>query len=203
MTAWQYLAGAGLAAALSPLHAHVAYAYDDPAATPDEPPALTAPDQPSAPAAPAACAPAPTPAPKPPAPPVAPPPPPGPPPAARPPDLAPVPAAPTVHHPGHGPAAPPPPPPPAAGALPAPAEPPAPAPDPAPPAEPPPPAATAPAPPAATAARTTAFRVRPYRSHAAAPREAGDLSTVMIMAVVTTPAVLAAAALRPRSKGRG
>ncbi|GGT12078.1 hypothetical protein [Streptomyces toxytricini] len=202
MTAWQYLAGAGLAAALSPLHAHVAYAYDDPAATPDEPPAPTAPEHPSAQAAPAACQPAPLPAPQPPAPPVAPPPPPGPPPAVRPPVLDPVPAAPTVHHPGHGPAATvpsAPPPPAAAKALPAPPEPPAPAPDPAP----PPPAATAPPPPTAVAAQTTAFRVRPYRSHAAPPREAGNLSTVMIMAVVTTPAVLAAAALRPRSKGRG
>ncbi|MEU2394890.1 hypothetical protein [Streptomyces sp. NPDC007369] len=92
--------------------------------------------------------------------------------------------------------------PPAAKALAAAAEPPAAAPDPA--AVAGPPAAAAGAPPAhgARAAQVSAFHVRPYRSQALARREPGGMSTVMIMAVVTTPAVLAAAALRPRSKSR-
>ncbi|MFK0252501.1 hypothetical protein [Streptomyces sp. NPDC090445] len=123
---------------------------------------------------------------------------------------------PTVHHPGVGPvqavAAPEPPVvvapagavagPPAAKAPAAAAEPPAAAPEPA--AAAGPPAAAAGAPPArgAGVARVTAFHVRPYRSRALDRREPGGLSTVMIMAVVTTPAVLAAAALRPRSKSR-
>lgn len=48
-----------------------------------------------------------------------------------------------------------------------------------------------------------AFHVRPYRSVALERRSPNGLSTMMLMVVVTTPAVLAAAALRPRSKGRG
>ncbi|MFH7600628.1 hypothetical protein WDV06_36870 [Streptomyces racemochromogenes] len=48
-----------------------------------------------------------------------------------------------------------------------------------------------------------AFHVRPYRSVALERRGPNGLSTMMLMVVVTTPAVLAAAALRPRSKGRG
>ncbi|MFD8982080.1 hypothetical protein ACFV0Q_19555, partial [Streptomyces sp. NPDC059564] len=66
-------------------------------------------------------------------------------------------------------------------------------------------AAAAPAPPAvrAAAARASAFHVRPYRSAALERRGPNGLSTMMLMVVVTTPAVLAAAALRPRSKSRG
>ncbi|MFD9481461.1 hypothetical protein ACFWBL_32645, partial [Streptomyces nojiriensis] len=65
--------------------------------------------------------------------------------------------------------------------------------------------ADAPAPPAAGAgaARVSAFHVRPYRSVALERRGPGGMSTVMLMVVVTTPAVLAAAALRPRSRSRG
>ncbi|MFD8410718.1 hypothetical protein ACFV2Q_02930 [Streptomyces sp. NPDC059650] len=111
---------------------------------------------------------------------------------------------PTVRHPGLGPL-------PAAGAsagspaakaLAAAAQPPAAAADPA--VAVGPAAGGAGAPPAlgAPAGRVSAFHVRPYRSQALARREPGGLSTVMLMAVVTTPAVLAAAALRPRSKSR-
>ncbi|MER6444563.1 hypothetical protein DEJ51_28035 [Streptomyces venezuelae] len=66
-------------------------------------------------------------------------------------------------------------------------------------------AAGAPAPPAAraAAARVSAFHVRPYRSVAVERRGPGGMSTLTLMVVVTTPAVLAAAALRPRSKSRG
>jgi hypothetical protein len=53
------------------------------------------------------------------------------------------------------------------------------------------------------AAPVSRFHVRPYRSVQLQRRVPGGLSTVMLMAVVTTPAVLAAATLRPRSKGRG
>ncbi|MFB0632848.1 hypothetical protein ACEPPI_36845, partial [Streptomyces sp. AB3(2024)] len=64
--------------------------------------------------------------------------------------------------------------------------------------------AAAPAPPAVRAAAPArAFHVRPYRSAALARRGPNGLSTMMLMVVVTTPAVLAAAALRPRSKSRG
>ncbi|MFB7264325.1 hypothetical protein ACFCXH_19575 [Streptomyces nojiriensis] len=65
--------------------------------------------------------------------------------------------------------------------------------------------ADAPAPPAAgaAAARVSAFHVRPYRSAALERRGPGGMSTVTLMVVVTTPAVLAAAALRPRSRSRG
>ncbi|MFE1871362.1 hypothetical protein ACFW9N_10725 [Streptomyces sp. NPDC059496] len=65
--------------------------------------------------------------------------------------------------------------------------------------------ADAPAPPAAraAAARVSAFHVRPYRSVALERRGPGGMSTMTLMVVVTTPAVLAAAALRPRSKSRG
>ncbi|MFD5881735.1 hypothetical protein ACFWHN_23920, partial [Streptomyces yangpuensis] len=55
----------------------------------------------------------------------------------------------------------------------------------------------------AAAAPVSAFRVRPYRAVAVERRGPGGMSTVMLMVVVTTPAVLAAAALRPRSKSRG
>ncbi|MFE9257034.1 hypothetical protein [Streptomyces sp. NPDC006879] len=43
------------------------------------------------------------------------------------------------------------------------------------------------------------FKVRPYRSVALRQRGPDGMSTVMLMAVVTTPAVLAAAVLRPRA----
>ncbi|MEU4357063.1 hypothetical protein [Streptomyces virginiae] len=198
MTAWQYFAGAGLVAALCPLHGHVAVAADGhgrgarvdlcvPAGQPKRPHV---------------------------------------PPAGRPSVRVGVPGAdgPTVRHPGRIPD-------PAAGVrpgrpavpgLPGPAEPPTAA-DPAGSsaeaaaarAEPLPPApgpqgasgpapAEAPAPPRprAAAAPVSAFHVRPYRSVALQRRGPGGMSTVMLMVVVTTPAVLAAAALRPRGKGR-
>ncbi|MFD0356864.1 hypothetical protein ACFVHW_24460, partial [Streptomyces sp. NPDC127110] len=65
--------------------------------------------------------------------------------------------------------------------------------------------ADAPAPPGAAAAveRVSRFHVRPYHSVALERRGPDGLSTMMLMVVVTTPAVLAAAALRPRSKSRG
>ncbi|MFJ7589759.1 hypothetical protein ACIQZO_20725 [Streptomyces sp. NPDC097617] len=197
MTAWQYFAGAGLVAALCPLHGHVAVAGDGhgrgarvdlcvPAGQPDRPVFRPPSGQPSVRAA--------------------------------------VPGAdrPTVRHPGR----------PAAPVAPAQrpewvAEP-----RPEPPravdavepaakagageSQPPPPApgpggeaaaasVETPAPPAAGAAvaRVSAFHVRPYRAVALERRGPGGMSTVMIMVVVTTPAVLAAAALRPRSKSRG
>ncbi|MFD4244380.1 hypothetical protein ACFWP3_22705 [Streptomyces sp. NPDC058525] len=194
MTAWQYFAGAGLVAALCPLHGHVAVAGDGhgrgarvdlcvPGGGPGRP-------------------------------------------VFRPPSVrAGVPGAerPTVHHPGRSPE------PPAAADRTAPPrptgaprptgpvglaapsaearaelpEPPVPAPDPG--SGPGPVRADAPAPPRprAAAAPASAFHVRPYRSVALKRRGPGGMSTVMLMVVVTTPAVLAAAALRPRSKGRG
>ncbi|MFE9931063.1 hypothetical protein [Streptomyces sp. NPDC005533] len=199
MTAWQYFAGAGLVAALCPLHGHVAVAGDGHGrgARVD------------------LCVPMKGPQPKGPL--VQPP--------GRPPVRAAVPGAdrPTVHHQGRTPV-------PAAAperpgrpALPEPAGPPD-APDPVGPsaaaaageAEPPGPApepaeetatapAAAPAPPRprAALARVSAFHVRPYRAVALERRGPNGMSTVMLMVVVTTPAVLAAAALRPRSKSRG
>ncbi|MER5780097.1 hypothetical protein ABT144_38565, partial [Streptomyces sp. NPDC002039] len=50
---------------------------------------------------------------------------------------------------------------------------------------------------------TSAFRTRPYHPSASERRGPDGLSAMMLMVVVGTPAVLAAAALRPRSKGRG
>ncbi|MFD6983322.1 hypothetical protein ACFWAX_21795, partial [Streptomyces sp. NPDC059956] len=47
------------------------------------------------------------------------------------------------------------------------------------------------------------FHVRPYHSAALARRGPDGMSTLMLMVVVTTPAVLAAVALRPRSRSRG
>ncbi|MEU7723688.1 hypothetical protein AB0B78_00220 [Streptomyces sp. NPDC040724] len=201
MTAWQYFAGAGLVAALCPLHGHVAVAGDGHGrgARVD----LCVPMKGPQPKGPVAL------------------------PSGRPSVRAAVPGAdrPTVHHPGRMPA-------PAVAAparptrpgLPQPAEPPV-VPAPAAPsaeagagdAEPPGPApdpggaasgapADAPAPPApraAAASRVSAFHVRPYRAVALERRGPNGMSTVMLMVVVTTPAVLAAAALRPRSKGRG
>ncbi|MGW7460279.1 hypothetical protein [Streptomyces sp. NPDC054797] len=191
MTAWQYFAGAGLVAALCPLYGHVAVAGDGhghghgarldlcvPGGRPQRPAVR---------------------------------------PSGRPSVRAAVPGddRPTVHHPGRSPEPP--------GAPPYPGRP-----GPSqPPAEPsakagagraqPPPAApgpggedgpataeaSAPPPPRATAAHVSAFHVRPYRSVALKRRGPDGMSTVMLMVVVTTPAVLAAASLRPRSKSRG
>ncbi|WP_158939443.1 hypothetical protein [Streptomyces sp. NRRL S-87] len=54
----------------------------------------------------------------------------------------------------------------------------------------------------APALRPAAFHVRPYRSVVLQRRGPQGMSTVMLMVVVTTPAVLAAAALRPRGRSR-
>ncbi|MET9319768.1 hypothetical protein ABZX75_06150 [Streptomyces sp. NPDC003038] len=183
MAAWQYLTGAGLVAVLCPLHGHVAVAGDG--ARVD------------------VCVPA-----GPPRPGVAAPPPARP--SPRPSLRMPAPGAerPTVHHPGRTPE------PSAVAARPEPAGPGAKAEagDPKPPAPAPaaasatgPAPADTPAPPRARAAAApvSAFHVRPYRAVARELRGPDGLSTMMLMAVVTTPAVLAAAALRPRSKSRG
>ncbi|MFF2197082.1 hypothetical protein [Streptomyces sp. NPDC058157] len=185
MTAWQYYAGAGMVAALCPLHGHVAVAGDGHGSGARVDICVPA-GRPARPAMP-------------------------PPPVARPGGPAVVPPAvrvrvpgaerPAVRHPGEAPG------------LPGTPEPGPPAPDgfaqpaPAPPASPPgaqaaPAAASGPAGPGA-AAPAHAFHVRPYRSVALERRGPNGLSTVMLMVVVTTPAVLAAAALRPRSKSRG
>lgn len=201
MAAWQYFAGAGLVAALCPLHGHVAVAGDGhgrgarvdvcvPGGQPKAPDVR---------------------------------------PSGRPSVRAAVPGTdrPTVRHPGRAPAptavaarparpgrpaaavAPGQPKPPSATAPSvrtlfeeAEPEPPQPAPGPGDESGPVPVAAPAPPRPRAAAARVSAFHVRPYRSVALERRGPGGLSTVMLMVVVTTPAVLAAAALRPRSKSR-
>ncbi|MFJ9592248.1 hypothetical protein ACIRS3_05750 [Streptomyces virginiae] len=198
MTAWQYFAGAGLVAALCPLHGHVAVAGDGhgrgarvdlcvPAGQPKRPVV---------------------------------------PPTGRPSVRVAVPwlGGPTVRHPGRipepgagvrpgRPAVPGPPGPaqppagvdaagPSAQAAAARAEPPPPAPGPQESSGPAPAEAPAPARPEAAAAPVSAFHVRPYRSVALQRRGPGGMSTVMLMVVVTTPAVLAAAALRPRGKSR-
>ncbi|MBT2470181.1 hypothetical protein J7E97_20450, partial [Streptomyces sp. ISL-66] len=62
---------------------------------------------------------------------------------------------------------------------------------------------TAPGRGAAVAGPASRFHVRPYRSSALTRRGPDGMSTLMLMVVVTTPAVLAAVALRPRSKSRG
>ncbi|MBZ9599037.1 hypothetical protein NRK68_28380 [Streptomyces yangpuensis] len=196
MTAWQYFAGAGLVAALCPLHGHVAVAGDGPGRGARVDLCVPA-GQPKRP---------------------------GVPPSGRPSVRVAVPGADaglTVRHPGWAPRPGRP-----AVVLPGPSEPSAAAGPAKPsaeaeaeavaaPAEPPPApgpgAAAGPAPaeaPAApragaAAAPVSAFRVRPYRAVAVERRGPGGMSTVMLMVVVTTPAVLAAAALRPRSKSRG
>ncbi|MFJ3976935.1 hypothetical protein [Streptomyces sp. NPDC090021] len=194
MTAWQYFAGAGLVAALCPLHGHVAVAGDGPGrgarvdlcvpAGQPKRPAVRPSGRPSVrvavPGADAGL-------------------------TVRHPGWAPGPGRPAVVRPG--PAEP--------SAAAGPAEPSVETESVAAPAEPPPPAPGAPAaagqaPAAASApprpgaaAPVSAFHVRPYRAVAVERRGPGGLSTVMLMVVVTTPAVLAAAALRPRSKSRG
>ncbi|WP_327256090.1 hypothetical protein [Streptomyces sp. NBC_01244] len=191
MTAWQYFAGAGLVAALCPLHGHVAVAGDGhgrgarvdvcvPAGS--QPPLLRPPASTPVPAAPVR-------------------------PTAR--VLLPGPAGPTVRHPGLGPApAPPgavaePAPGPTAQARPAPAQPRAAAAREPGGARPAPGGAVAPRPVAAVAGAAGRFHVRPYHSAALARRGPDGMSTLMLMVVVTTPAVLAAVALRPRSRSRG
>ncbi|MFE9560716.1 hypothetical protein ACFYM0_06360 [Streptomyces sp. NPDC006487] len=194
MTAWQYFAGAGLVAALCPLHGHVAVAGDGhgrgaqvdvcvPAGSRPRPAVPRPPEAAPVPAAPVR-------------------------PTAR--VLPPGPAAPTVRHPGLGLAAAAPPgavaeraPGPTAQARPAPAQPRAAA------AREPggarvaPGGAVAPRPAAAVAGAAGRFHVRPYHSAALARRGPDGMSTLMLMVVVTTPAVLAAVALRPRSRSRG
>lgn len=190
MTAWQYFAGAGLVAALCPLHGHVAVAGDGHgrgARVDLCVPAGSQPRTPVPPLPPSASAPAP---------------------AVRPTArvLLPGPAAPTVRHPGLGPLAPAaaqPGPGPTAQARPPVAQPRAAA------AEEPgaveaaPGGAVAPHRVAAGAGAAGRFHVRPYHSAALARRGPDGMSTLMLMVVVTTPAVLAAVALRPRSRSRG
>ncbi|MFB6517536.1 hypothetical protein [Streptomyces sp. NPDC056401] len=194
MTAWQYFAGAGLVAALCPLHGHVAVAGDGhgrgarvdlcvPAGSrprPSVPPLLLPPSAPA--------------------------------PAVRPTArvLLPGPAAPTVRHPGAGPLAPVPAgvvaepgPGPTAQARPPVAQPRAAAAEEAGVAEAAPGGAVAPHRVAAGAGAAGRFHVRPYHSAALARRGPDGMSTLMLMVVVTTPAVLAAVALRPRSRSRG
>ncbi|MFI5618945.1 hypothetical protein [Streptomyces sp. NPDC051567] len=177
MTAWQYFAGAGLVAVLCPLHGHVAVAGDGVRID--------------------VCVPA-----GPPRPPVALP-------SAQPPVRVAVPGGPTVRHPGRAPApsgAPVPPeaPVPSAQAGAGEAEPPGPAPRSGRGTGPRPGGATAPGRAQAPAAASRpALRVRAYRSSALGRRGPEGISTVMSVVVVTTPAVLAAVALRPRSRSRG
>ncbi|MFJ6792871.1 hypothetical protein [Streptomyces sp. NPDC091268] len=188
MTAWQYFAGAGLVAALCPLHGHVEVAGDGHGRGARVDLCVPADAKPGR-------RPAPRPSPRP---------------SVRP--ALPGPLGPTARHPGNGPL--PGVPAPAAGAPPEAVEPTAKA--GAGPSEPAPPAAgaepLAEAPPgeavaaAAVATRVAparGFHVRAYRPSAVARRGPGGMSTVMLMVVVTTPAVLAAAALRPRGKSRG
>lgn len=202
VTAWQYVAGAGLVGALCPLHGHVAVAGDGhgrgarvdvcvPGGSVHvRPPAggLAAVRPPFVPSVV--------------------------PPALRPPVRVTLPGGgPTAHHPGRAPGLPAAPAgTPAAAPAPglpgrppaAPARPGAPAAaSPATPAEPAPSAAPAPARARTTTEFTSAFRMRPYHPSASERRAPDGLSAMMLMVVVGTPAVLAAAALRPRSKGRG
>lgn len=178
VTAWQYVAGAGMVGALCPLHGHVAVADDGAGhgARVDICVPAGYPRHPAAPHTPAVT----------------------PEPSVR--VTAPGERRPTVHHPGQAPGLP------ARPGSPAPGE-------PGEGAQPPPvraaagpPAqaapAKAPAPPRrrAAAAPVTAFHVPAYHSSALERRGPNGMSTMMLMVVVTTPAVLAAAALRPRSK---
>ncbi|GHF22825.1 hypothetical protein GCM10010359_26040 [Streptomyces morookaense] len=110
------------------------------------------------------------------------------PPAKPAPRLSPRPAPPPPSAPAPAPTEPPPPPP-VARAAPRAAEPPPPD-EPAPPPSPRPPA-------------QPARHVAAYRPSVAAPPAQGGASPVTLMLVLTAPAVLAAAALRPRPGGRG
>ncbi|MFE2283153.1 hypothetical protein ACFXDJ_03115 [Streptomyces sp. NPDC059443] len=187
MTAWQYFAGAGLVAALCPLHGHVEVAGDGhgghgarvdlcvPAGPKPAPPAAEPSARPSARVTLSGA------------------------------------AGPTVLHPGRGPlpaasprpgAAAQPPPGPTAEAVAGVAEPPGVAVDGPGGAEAAPAEGKAPVRGAAGAGPGGRFHVRPYHSSALARRGPDGMSTVMLMVVVTTPAVLAAVALRPRSKSR-
>ncbi|MFF1408489.1 hypothetical protein ACFVX6_01610 [Streptomyces sp. NPDC058289] len=193
MTAWQYFAGAGLVAALCPLHGHVAVAGDGHGRGARVDLCVPAGSQPRPPVPPAASASAPAPAVRP---------------SAR--VLLPGPAAPTVRHPGLGPLAPAPAgaaaepgPGPTAQARPAAAQPRAAAAEEAGVAEAAPGGAVAPHRVAAGVGAAGRFHVRPYHSAALARRGPDGMSTLMLMVVVTTPAVLAAVALRPRSRSRG
>ncbi|WP_405487152.1 hypothetical protein [Streptomyces sp. NBC_00096] len=199
MTAWQYFAGAGLVAALCPLHGHVEVAGDGHGRGARVDLCVPAGPKPARPAV----RPSPGTAAVPP---------------GRPRVTLPGLAGPTVRHPGRGPLAPlvPPASPaaswPGAVAEPAPgptaeagagaAQPRAAAEDGAGGAEAAPGGAVAPHRGAAVAARVSRFHVRPYHSSALARRGPDGMSTLMLMVVVTTPAVLAAVALRPRSKSR-
>ncbi|MFJ4777040.1 hypothetical protein [Streptomyces sp. NPDC088762] len=194
MTAWQYFAGAGLVAALCPLQGHVAVAGDGQGrgARVDVcvPAGQAARPEPTVPGPPQVRAGAPS-------------------------VRVAVPGAdrPTVRHPGRPagprPARPPQPPPSPAGPGPSAqagaggSQPPPPAVDAGPATGPEPADTPAPPRPRAAAAPVTAFHVRPYHSAALERRGPDGMSTMMLMVVVTTPAVLAAAALRPRSKSRG
>ncbi|MFD9307081.1 hypothetical protein ACFWCB_31190 [Streptomyces sp. NPDC060048] len=202
MTAWQYFAGAGLVAALCPLHGHVAVAGDGHGRGARVDLCVPAGSEPGPPARPSPSTARPSPRVTPPG-------------AVRP----------TVRHPGRGPfpapvpvpvpvtpqgSVPEPGPGPTAEAVAGVAQPPgdplegaeavraapgaAPAPSPG--------AAPAPSPGAAVAGPAGRFHVRPYHSSALARRGPDGMSTLMLMVVVTTPAVLAAVALRPRSKSR-
>ncbi|MGW6688179.1 hypothetical protein [Streptomyces sp. NPDC054961] len=189
MTAWQYFAGAGLVAALCPLHGHVEVAGDGHGRGARVDLCVPAGSEPG----PTAASPFVR---------------------AVPPGRGTVPGAahPTVRHPGQGPL---PRPGPAARSAPGPvaeavaeavagvAQPPVaaaqePAAAPTPVAE-----AAAPVRGAAVAGPVSRFHVRPYHSSALARRGPDGMSTLMLMVVVTTPAVLSAVALRPRSKSRG
>ncbi|MDJ0382693.1 hypothetical protein [Streptomyces sp. G-G2] len=173
MTAWQFFAGAGLVAVCCPLHGPAqGHAHVD------VPPPAARTD---------VCVPATG------HPPAASPPPVRQPPRAVLPGTVAGPAGPTVRH------APPPPPAPAPRPAAAPRRAaPAPAPEPVP--EPAPPVRAEPA--RAAALPLAGFHVRRYRPVALQRRSPNGLSTVMLLVVVTTPAVLAAAALRPRGRGR-
>ncbi|MFI9063485.1 hypothetical protein ACIGQE_16605 [Streptomyces sp. NPDC053429] len=175
VTAWQYVAGAGMVGALCPLHGHVAVADDGAGhgARVDICVPAGHPRHPAAPNTPAVT----------------------PEPSVR--VTAPGERQATVHHPGQAPGLP------ARPGSPVPGEEAQPPPVRAaagPPAQAAPPKAPAPPPRRAAAAPVTAFHVPAYHSSALERRGPNGMSTMMLMVVVTTPAVLAAAALRPRSK---
>ncbi|WP_329199717.1 MULTISPECIES: hypothetical protein [unclassified Streptomyces] len=173
VTAWQYVAGAGMLGALCPLHGHVAVADDGAGhgARVDVCVPAGHARQPSAPKAPTVT----------------------PEPSVR--VTAPGERRPTVHHAGQAPGLPARPEAPGEGAQPPPVRAAAGSRAQAAPAK-----ASAPPPRRAAAAPVTRFHVPAYHSSALERRGPNGMSTMMLMVVVTTPAVLAAAALRPRSK---